>query len=635
MENKKLALSIVIISFILCFAFVTIIILLIDSQQHTIFNQTQKLGENERIIQEQSEDIKEYESGEKFSKLNQTLNELQTLVDENSQKIRENLEKISQKEYELNAITLELNSTKERLDIQTQKVIEQERIIDDQNSKLDIYRENHDWDDELALIQTQKEQISEYIQQITQNEALISTQKEEIANLSLEIDSLKTEIQNQKAIITQQEILIRTGETSDQSTLELIQEKQQKIDKLQEAIAAQENLVLSLTEQNDALNQKLIESEALNAENDSNILGLLNKIGTLNDRITALEAEIEAQKLLLDETNQHFSVCFVAEGEIIDKQVVSKGEMPTPPTIPTKYGYTGAWSEFGPIEDNTLVYCIYTPIEYDICYDLSVSKKTEFRFATFYIENEKYTIDLKNKLVLFTDYAPIQNNTFSLDGKTYTIDYEHSCVIGGKKSYPIDNSTFIIDKIYKLDNTQITFENSVLLQKNAFELKDKIYTIDKNQIITDGSTIDISTYSEPSFGWSINLANHTLFYTENNRNKSLKIENDRFTLNGKTYVVDYVCKCFRELRGETQLKSDTLPTHYNITDRFIRLDKDISNYVYYINDNGKLSDVYEDGYLIPTSWEISGIDYLLSEDENFLYIIPLSQGEISISINWK
>ena len=636
MENKKLTVIISLVSFILCFIFVSVVIVMIDFQQNTILSQTQLIGENTKIINQQKQNITEYESGEKFIELENRLSTLNQQIETNTILLRENQTLLENKNSELNKLNEELTQAKERLTEQNLILTQQEETITSQAQKLQILSENSDVMQQLETIAEQKSRIESLLDEISQNSTKISAQQENINKLNEKLTEFESLIEVQKQKITEFELVIGVGEYPLETSLtELLSEKQKIIENQENIINEQENTIKNQTELNDSLTQKISEYESNLAEKDGQILTLYSKISELNSKISELEKTITEQNLLLDSQNPSFVVSFIVDGEIIYKEYVKKGEeVANPPTIPAIAGYTAAWSECSKIEENKLIYAIYTPINYTINYDLTYSETTQFRFANFEIEDTQFVVDFLKNTVSFPNKTEILENKFTLNGVEYEITGNY--VKSGKKSYPIDGNVVIIDKIYKIENSFISWDENIKLENNFFSINGQTYQINNNFVISNGEFYPIISYSQPSLGFTINVANQTLTYMVNNQQKMIKISNNRFVIDKKTYLIDYVSKCFKRIIGESQfIKEITLPTEFTCENNYIAIPKNALKNIYYLNSAGKLSKTLNDGYLTPVKWEITGINYILAEDTDYIYIVPLEYGDIVLSINWQ
>ncbi len=629
MENKKLPLTIGIVTFIMCFVFVTIIVVMIDLQQHTIINQTQKIDESQKIIEEQTQNLNEFESGEKFSKLNQELLSLQLQLDENNEKMQENQSKIEQKNIELDDLSSRLNIAQAKLTEQEQKLAEQTSLINEQKARLDVLSQNLDYEEQLKLLEEQKLQIDSFQNEINQLKADLNEKNTSINSLNDQIKSLNNTISAQQAKLDEQAIIIETGGVSlDVDILKVLQEKQNLITEQQSIIDEQTNALNAQTELTSQLQQKLEENALLISEKDNQILHLFTEVKSLNEKIANMERIIEEQNALLDANTTHFVVTYVAGGTLIDKIVVEKGEnVTTIPQIPQKQGYLADWSENGEsINENKLIYAIYTPINYEINYDFTIHQEIPFRFATFNLNDTQHTIDFLKKSVTFTNECEIVDEKFTIKDVTYTLDTENMCVRAGKKSYPIDNNSFIIDRIYKIANNKITWESNVSFDKNSFTINDKTYSLVENKIISDDYLTDIISFSQPELNFTYYLSNNTLTYIQNNKQTNIKV-NNQFVINNKTYQIDLINHSFNLILGKSTFKTmPALVNSFTIEDKYFVLPKvtDVIN-----------STKIDDKTYSPVSWHISGIDYLINEDDNYIYIFPLNSANLSISINWE
>ena len=676
MENKKTFFTIFGIGLGLGLVLISIIIVLIDSQQSTINYQNTVINEHEQTIIDQSENLSKFENDAEYKRVKDEIEKANRLLLSQQDQIYENLSKID----ELQNTILSLNSTistKDELVSLKQQTIDTQ--IEELNQKEDeITQLNATISSQAEILASHDQTVESYKQTIINLNFSVDELKQNATKLSKEISekvatiqtqsqtitTLESKVENMQSVIAEQTLIIEASglgqSLGDSSLIELLKKKQQQVDEQQELIQTQDETIASqkdliegylqkLTEVESVINAKdqLIDDQStLLAEREQTIFTQQDTIDQLNGLIESLREELEqkdqtisALEDQIENSETSFCVSFVADGTLVNRQYVAKGaKLTTIPTVPAKDGYDGVWSEFDTIEDNTLIYAIYTPKKYKLIYNLDLLEYYSFKNAYFAIDDIPYTIDFWKNTLSYEKRVPIIDNKFSLNGITYTLDQENSVVSFGDTEYPIEDMAFMMDNIYYIKEGYIGFNTTVNIVADSFVLDDKTYLIDtiNHKIITHDIQIDIQSYYCQPLNYLIYPMSNTLKSKAQN-SKEYSIENNIVTILNTKYTVDYANKRLFCILGASTLKSDAsdLPTEFSYGDKLIKLPKNVAKYVKNISFDGKqTSETNTSGYNKPIGWELNAIKCSPSFDDEYLYFVPLEYTDLIIHVVW-
>ncbi|MBR4270400.1 MAG: hypothetical protein IKQ31_01830 [Clostridia bacterium] len=676
MENKKTLFTILGIGLAMCFVLISIIIVLIDSQQSTIQYQNSVINERDQTIQDQSESLNKFENDAEYKRVKEEIERANKLLLSQQDQIYDNLNEIEQLQASIKDLD-EIISRKDEIITQQQQTIDEqseilfqkENDINDLNDKIDTQTQT--LNEHQKVVDSYKQSlinlthnIEELKQNLAQKTALLSEKDEQLTSKSQNIAELEQKVASMQQKIAEQTLIIEADgmgtSLGDTALIELLKKKQQQIDEQNELIEKQKETITSQTslieeyknkqtEIDEIITKKdqLINDQAiLLQEKEDAILAQQQIVDDLNQRIQQLENQIAEQQQTISSQQEQiennatsFCVSFIAEGELVNKQYIKRGEkVATIPAIPEKEGYDGVWSDFDTIVDNTVIYAIYSPKKYKITYNLDLFEYYSFKNAYFYLNGQTYIIDFWKNTLNYDKTVAIVDNKFTLNGLEYTIDIEKNVVYFGDVEFAIEDNAFMMDNIYYIKDNAISYNTTISINGNQFALDNENYTIDtiNHKIVSNEIQIDIDCYYCQPLNYLVYPSKNEL-KSKTQNSKSYQIVNNQITIGDKKYKVDYQNRRLCCFLGASSLKSaaSELPIEFSYGDKLIKLPKNVAQYVKNISFDGKqTSDTATTGYNKPVGWELNAIKCSPTYDDEWLYFVPINYTDLTVYVVW-